>query len=288
MGLSISNFVQDYNPLTILSDKRVFFFSPLSSSCIPKLRNTRLYLGTVCMGFQPNPHKWRSMGLVDWLGPLTLDHKVRGWSYVPKSDTQRFHSWSHSLIIIIKYEPQHDKTNKMNVCPAKTQISLGICPVWSESSLCAQWVAADPMFLHADSEDADQTGQMPRLIWVFAGRTATLLVLSCRGSYTSDENINIEWERYVLQLEQGMESLWRQDFLEPQLSFISQTSVNLPLTWYDWLLILTDITDYGWEVQNCLPRSVCGIFRFIALFYSNDFIWCDWEFLKPPWNYKKY
>ena len=27
-----------------------------------------------------------------------------------------------------------------------------------------------------------QTGRMPRLIWVFAGRTVTLLVLSCRGS----------------------------------------------------------------------------------------------------------
>ena len=36
---------------------------------------------------------------------------------------------------------------------AKTQISLGIQPVWSESSLCAQWVAKDPRFLHADSED---------------------------------------------------------------------------------------------------------------------------------------
>ena len=30
------------------------------------------------------------------------------------------------------YEPQHDKTNKVTVRPAKTQISLGICPVWSE------------------------------------------------------------------------------------------------------------------------------------------------------------
>ena len=34
-------------------------------------------------------------------------------------------------------EPPHDKTNKMTVRPAKTQISLGICPVWSESSLSA-------------------------------------------------------------------------------------------------------------------------------------------------------
>ena len=39
------------------------------------------------------------------------------------------------------YEPPHDKTNKMTVPPAKTQISLGIRPVWSESSLCVQWVA---------------------------------------------------------------------------------------------------------------------------------------------------
>ena len=28
-------------------------------------------------------------------------------------------------------------------------------------------------------------GRMPRLIWVFAGRTVILLVLSCRGSYIS-------------------------------------------------------------------------------------------------------
>ena len=31
----------------------------------------------------------------------------------------------------IPYEPRHDKTNKMSVRPAKTQISLGIRPVWS-------------------------------------------------------------------------------------------------------------------------------------------------------------
>ena len=59
----------------------------------------------------------------------------------------------------------------MTVRPDKTQISRGIRAVWSESSLCAQWVAKEPSFLHADSEDSDQTGRMPRLIWVFAGRT---------------------------------------------------------------------------------------------------------------------
>ena len=51
-----------------------------------------------------------------------------------------------------RIEPPHDKSNKMSVRPAKTQISLGIRPVWSDSSLCAQWVAKDPSFLHADTE----------------------------------------------------------------------------------------------------------------------------------------
>ena len=38
------------------------------------------------------------------------------------------------------------------------------------------------MFLHADSENSDQTGRMPRLIWVSLGAHANFLVLSCRGS----------------------------------------------------------------------------------------------------------
>ena len=87
-----------------------------------------------------------------------------------------------NVILTSWNEPRHDKTNKMSVRPAKTQISLGILPVWSEYWLCTQWVAKDPSFLHADSEDSGQSGRMPRLILVFAGRTLILLVLSCRGS----------------------------------------------------------------------------------------------------------
>ena len=63
------------------------------------------------------------------------------------------------------------KQTKWHVRPAKTQLNLGIHPVWSESSLCAQRLAEDLSFLYGDSEDSDQTGRMPKLIWVFAGRT---------------------------------------------------------------------------------------------------------------------
>ena len=59
-------------------------------------------------------------------------------------------------------EPPHVKTN--NGCAPREDSD--------------QWIAKAPSFLHADSEDSDQTGRMPRLTCVFAGRTATMLVLS--------------------------------------------------------------------------------------------------------------
>ena len=68
-------------------------------------------------------------------------------------------------------EPPRDKTN-----------NVAMRPVWSESSLSA-WRKLRPVATNwAHSEDTDQTGRLPRLIWVFAGRTATLLVLSRGGS----------------------------------------------------------------------------------------------------------
>ena len=56
-----------------------------------------------------------------------------------------------------------------HVRPVKIQISLYIRTVWSESSLDAFWIAKDAKFLHADSEDSDQTTRMR--IWVFVRRS---------------------------------------------------------------------------------------------------------------------
>ena len=82
---------------------------------------------------------------------------------------------------------------QVSVRPSKTQISLGIRPVWSESLLSA-WRNLWPLATHcAHSGDSDQTGKMPRLIWVVAWRTLILLVLSCRGSCISVSNRHIAW-----------------------------------------------------------------------------------------------
>ena len=63
------------------------------------------------------------------------------------------------------------KPTKWHVHPAKTQISLGIYPIWSESLLSA-WCKLGSLASHwAHSKDSDQTGRVPRLIWVFAGHT---------------------------------------------------------------------------------------------------------------------
>ena len=70
------------------------------------------------------------------------------------------------------------KPTKWPVHPAKTQISLSICPVWSESLLCTQLVAKDPMFLYADREDWSYWGDAQidmSLRWAYV----ILLVLSC-------------------------------------------------------------------------------------------------------------
>ena len=63
------------------------------------------------------------------------------------------------------------KPTKWHVRIVKTLISLGIRPVWSESSLSA-WRSIRSLVTHnVHREDSDQTGQMqmPRMIWVFAG-----------------------------------------------------------------------------------------------------------------------
>ena len=73
------------------------------------------------------------------------------------------------------FELPNDKTNKMTCVPSKESDSQGIRPDWSESSLCAHWVAQDPSFLHADSEDSDQTG---RMAFCWFGRVAANLVWS--------------------------------------------------------------------------------------------------------------
>ena len=89
------------------------------------------------------------------------------------------------------------KPTKWHVCPAKTQISLGIRPVWSESSLSA-WRKLESLATHwAHSEDSDQTGRMPRLIWVFAGRNYHFVGFVVRRLLITNSNYRRQRKRKI-------------------------------------------------------------------------------------------
>ena len=126
------------------------------------------------------------------------------------------------------------KATKWIVRLVNTQISMGICPVWS---LCDQWVARDPMFLHADSEDwsdwADTQADLTRLGrcpgWSESSlcTQVILLVLSCWGSYvtrtlytwvspktfnkkiTNTNSLQIHWKFWFNQTPWKLEQEWK-------------------------------------------------------------------------------
>ena len=78
------------------------------------------------------------------------------------------------------------KPTQWPVRPAKTQISLGIRPGWSKSSLSAWRIIGSLATKKAHSEDCDQTGRMPRLIsdlsfrWAHSTHTHTHTYIHAR------------------------------------------------------------------------------------------------------------
>ena len=80
--------------------------------------------------------------------------------------------WSHLSRAMTKPTMWLCAQQRLRSAWASAQSSLS---TWRKlGSLATHWV---------HSEDSDQTGRMPRLIWVFTGRTLILLVLSCCGSF---------------------------------------------------------------------------------------------------------
>ena len=155
----------------------------------------------------------------------------------------------------------------MTVRPAKTQISLGI------------------RFLHADSEDWSN-GWMPRLIWVFAGRTVILLVLSRGGSYRYYP-FNNSLEILQLSQRQGITKQWKT--LREYRSKISQPSgssgIKIPR---EMSHLMTKTTQ--WHVRPAKTQISLGIrpawsesslsafrtLRSLATHWARGEDWSDW------------
>ena len=120
--------------------------------------------GMFCISEQHYPWEGNDLRLLFW------EEGIRPVDWLDGDDRQT----SPDPISWCQSEPDLSclmtKPTKSHVPTVKTQISLGICPVWSEPSLSA-WrklgFLATP-WVH--SEDSGQTGWMPRLILVFARR----------------------------------------------------------------------------------------------------------------------
>ena len=84
---------------------------------------------------------------------------------------------------MIHHQVNRDMTKPTKYCAPSEDSNPTWASVQSNQSLrCPNEESLGLATHKAHNEDSDQTGRMPRLTCVFAGRTVTLLVLSCRGS----------------------------------------------------------------------------------------------------------
>ena len=157
------------------------------------------------------------------------------------------------------------KPTKWPVHSAKTQISLDIRPVWSESSLSA-WRSIGSLttdWVH--SKDSDQSGRMPRLIWVFAGHIFIFgFVMSWLKCFIIIKDLDFKychiiWPSY-LSYNQGND---RELILPCQIQLCK---IWIPIT---FLIMQSD--------EFLLPFKLCKVLNSFYLFYYVK-CWIQWQF----------
>ena len=149
------------------------------------------------------------------------------------------------------------KPTKWHVRPAKTQINLGIRPFWSESSL-STWVNLRSLaIIRAHSEASDQTGRMPRLIWVFAGRKDYFVGFVMRRCVLCVEGKS-EWKNSIrcqtyAKTEDHIELKLYFNSRHPQHRFSAQQNMqHLRISWRNPCI---------WRLDFCQIINSCSCFR---------------------------
>ena len=95
----------------------------------------------------------------------------------------KLHIFLYLMSVQPTFEPPHDKTNKLWLCAQRRLRSAWASAQSDQSLRSPHEESLGPYQPIERTAKTDQTGWMPRLIWVFAGHTATLLVLSWGGSF---------------------------------------------------------------------------------------------------------
>ena len=153
-------------------------------SVVPVLGLLLLHYHRNCKAYcsQCRPILWKIISF-----PIILSHIVGSYSLClsptkPCWQNLRVH-YKITLLIKTDWKMSHNMTKPTKwVCAQQRVGSAWVSTHFDQSSLSA-WRTFGFLATHwVHSEDSDQTGQMPRLIWVFAGCTLILLVLSCHSS----------------------------------------------------------------------------------------------------------
>ena len=123
------------------------------------------------------------------------------------------------FIFIFKF-----RQNKNVILSLSLSLSLFLSRHYSRTSVFVT-CAKDSMSLQADSEDADQTGRMLRLIWVFAGRTVhfvgfVMLWLICKLKF-------VQRVRYKAKL---MRSLVKAHYFRPPTCICFKSTYTFKLS----------------------------------------------------------
>ena len=152
---------------------------------------------------------------ISWLYLASVAEQA-GWVLPVRKPEDRF-SHSHDEARLIGGLDLMTIPTKWHVRPAKTQFSLCIRPVWSETSLSA-WTKLWSSATHwAHSEDSDQTGQMPRrsesslgaqsFCW-FCHEAAQITINSQNSVFSDDRHSSVK-EDMLINLERGCSSMCR-------------------------------------------------------------------------------
>ena len=153
-------------------------------------------------------------------------------------------------LILNKTEPRHDKTNNVTVRPAKTQISLGIRPVWSESSLSA-WRNLGPLATHlahsedwSDWEDAQADLSLRWAHTHFVSFVMSRLILFLKSIiillivYTANRTDHLQLHGFSLSFSSKTLPVWM------KLSLIARSSSHFSTCWMWTTPHLFPVSDY--------------------------------------------
>ena len=167
-----------------------------------------------------------------WLRPESCNQRVGVWCYVFSPAHSFSLTLAFSVIYALSRHPCVIKKAKWHMRPAKTQISLGLRPDWSESSLSA-WRNLGSWATHWTHSE-DSAGCSVSLL----GEQVILLVLSCCGSYTQCRCTN--WVRELLCKPNAhmIGTKYRKTSLNPDNCFPTDRSKAMALVLFVYSMIL--------------------------------------------------